>query len=170
MAPVTAMSRKAVVTSLNPRQRHENCSLCKPGLAPRYSSASGARLPHDGFAGTGAKGATHLQAKSLQRDVRSLQQGLETLHCAAQMAKLSAGPLRASYDFCVSSGHYSGHVLSCPKREKGSKARQWAFSARADALLFMHAGLSGPESVRLTVAGCKLAAGTETSISRFAAC
>ena len=76
MAPVTAMSRKAVVTSLNPRQRHENCSLCKPGLAPRYSSASGARLPHDVFAGdmsaaAAANSGIHTQAKALQRDARS---------------------------------------------------------------------------------------------------
>ena len=69
--PITAMSRKAVVTSLNTRLRHENCSLCKPGLAPRYSSASGARLPHDVLAGTAANSATYTQAKALQRDARS---------------------------------------------------------------------------------------------------
>ena len=69
------------------------------------------------------------------------------MHCAAQIQKILASPLRASYDFCVGSGLYSGHVVCCSKKEKAFKGGPRAVSAPADgpsfgALLFTHVGLS----------------------------
>ena len=164
----------AIVTSLDPRLR-ARLAVCASQVWRRGTAASVEQNCHKYLqACFGARSAMHMQAKNC-REIRGSQQGWRRCIVQHRWQNLSAGLLRASCDFCVSSGRYSGHILNYPKNEETSAAGQGAFRAPADgasleALLFTHAGLSGPATARLTVTGCRLAAGSKTSISRLAAC